>query len=129
MSADQWFGAAIIAGAIVTIVVFRRESRLRREASPVVPLASMLHEQDSAEAYDDTPEKLGPTVGDSAEVARDKFIRAGWVEVAPGYWANPKALFPLGLSQPQAAARARAAAHAHLDDFLADPEGYAGAQS
>lgn len=59
MTADQWFGAAIIAGAIVTIAVFRCESRLRREASPVVPLDDLLHEQDSAEVYDDAPERVG----------------------------------------------------------------------
>ena len=82
MSADQWFGAAIIAGAIVTIVVFRRESRLRREVSPVVPLASMLHEQDSAEAYDDLPERT-----DGRDM-QSELRRAGWVETGPGYWVK-----------------------------------------
>ena len=82
MSADQWFGVAIIAGAIVTIVVFRRESRLRHEASPVVPLASMLHEQDSAEAYDDMPERT-----DGRDM-QSELRRAGWVEAGPGYWVK-----------------------------------------
>ena len=83
MSADQWFGAAIIAGAIVTIVVFRRESRLRREASPVVPLDDLLHEQDSAEAYDDLPEASAAETGIAAALAAN-----GWIEVGPGYWVK-----------------------------------------
>lgn len=48
----------------------------------VVPLASMLHEQDSAEAYDDLPERT-----DGRDM-QSELRRAGWVETGPGYWVK-----------------------------------------
>lgn len=58
---DRIFGLAIAALALLVWYLFHRadtevEASVNRALGPVVPLDDLLHEQDSAEAYDDLPD-------------------------------------------------------------------------
>lgn len=84
---DRIFGLAIAALALLVWYLFHRadtevEASVNRALGPVVPVDALLHEQDSAEAYDDLPERT-----DGRDM-QSELRRAGWVETGPGYWVK-----------------------------------------